>query len=81
MGNWDYTDDGILDRTHIRFYTLETARDLIADAGFTIVEMEPEIPIIHSVWKRNLFSFLSRNFPSLFAIGWLFEVVPIETNP
>ena len=81
MGNWDYTDDGILDRTHIRFYTLETARDLIADAGFTIVEMEPEIPIIHSVWKRNLFSFLSRNFPSLFAIGWLFEVVPIELNP
>ena len=81
MGNWDYTDDGILDRTHIRFYTLETARDFIADAGFMIVEMEPEIPIIHSVWKRNLFSFLSRNFPSLFAIGWLFEVVPIELNP
>ena len=80
MGNWDYTDDGILDRTHIRFYTLETARDLIADAGFTIVEMEPEIPIIHSAWKRNLFSFLSRNFPSLFAIGWVFEVVPIELN-
>ena len=81
MGNWDYTDDGILDRTHIRFYTLETARDLITDAGFTIVEMEPEIPIIHSAWKRNLFSFLSRNFPSLFAIGWVFEVVPIELNP
>jgi hypothetical protein len=81
MGNWDYTDDGILDRTHIRFYSLETARDLIADAGFTIVEMEPEIPIIHSVWKRNLFLFLSRNFLSLFAIGWLFEVVPIELNP
>jgi len=81
MGNWDYTDDGILDRTHIRFYTLETARYLITDAGFTIVEMEPEIPIIHSTWKRKLFSFLSGKFPSLFAIGWVFEVVPIELNP
>jgi SAM-dependent methyltransferase len=32
MGSWDYTDDGILDHTHIRFYTLKTAQDLIADA-------------------------------------------------
>ena len=80
-GNWNYTDEGILDRTHIRFYTLATARKFLADAGFTVRDMEPEIPIIHSAWKRNLFSFLSRNFPSLFAIGWVFEVVPIELNP
>jgi len=46
MGNWDYTDVGILDHTHIRFYTLKTAQYLIADAGLKIVEMEPEIPII-----------------------------------
>lgn len=73
-GNWNYTDEGILDRTHIRFYTLETARKFLTDAGFTIREMEPEIPIIHSAWKRNLFSFLSKNYPSLFAIGWVFEI-------
>ena len=73
-GDWNYTDEGILDRTHIRFYTLETARKFLIAAGFTIREMEPEIPIIHSAWKRNLFSFLSRNFPSLFAIGWVFEL-------
>ncbi len=79
-GNWNYTDEGILDRTHIRFYTLATARKFLTDAGFTIREMEPEIPIIHSTWKRNLFSYLSRNFPSLFAIGWVFEVVPIGTS-
>lgn len=73
-GNWDYTQTGILDHTHIRFYTLDTARKFLTDAGFTIREMEPEIPIIDSPWKRNLFSFLSKTFPSLFAIGWLFEL-------
>jgi SAM-dependent methyltransferase len=78
-GNWNYTDEGILGRTHIRFYTLATARKFLTDAGFTVREMEPEIPIIHSAWKRNLFSFLSRNFPSLFAIGWVFEVELITT--
>jgi 2-polyprenyl-3-methyl-5-hydroxy-6-metoxy-1,4-benzoquinol methylase len=77
-GDWNYTDEGILDRTHIRFYTLSTARKFLTDGGcFAIREMEPEIPIIHSVWKQNLFSFLSRNLPSLFAIGWVFEVEPI----
>jgi len=75
-GDWNYTDDGILDRTHIRFYTLATARKFITDAGFMIQEMEPEIPIISSSWKRNLFLFLSKNIPSLFAIGWVFEVEP-----
>ena len=84
-GNWNYTDEGILDRTHIRFYTLATARKFLTDAGFIIREMEPEIPIIHSAWKRNLFLFLSRNFPSLFAIGWVFELEPAsagcEANP
>ena len=79
-GDWNYTDVGVLDRTHIRFYTQATAREFLTDAGFTIREMEPEIPIIHSAWKRNLFSFLSSNFPSLFAIGWVFEVVPIATK-
>ena len=79
-GNWNYTDEGILDRTHIRFYTLATARKFLTDAGFNIREMEPEIPIIHSAWKRNLFSFLSKTFPSLFAIGWVFEVEPILIN-
>jgi 2-polyprenyl-3-methyl-5-hydroxy-6-metoxy-1,4-benzoquinol methylase len=79
-GDWNYTDVGVLDRTHIRFYTQATAREFLTDAGFTIREMEPEIPIIHSAWKRNLFSFLSRIFPSLFAIGWVFELEPIATN-
>ena len=77
-GDWNYTDEGILDRTHIRFYTLSMARKFLTDAGgFAIREMEPEKPIIHSASKRNLFSLLSRNFPSLFAIGWVFEIEPI----
>ena len=46
-GDWNYTDEGILDRTHIRFYTLSTARKFLTDGGFAIREMEPEIPIIH----------------------------------
>ncbi len=33
---WDYADDGILDRTHLRFFTRETAIELIEGSGFVV---------------------------------------------
>ena len=37
FGRFDYRERGILDRTHLRFYTRRTARRLLEDAGFEIV--------------------------------------------
>lgn len=38
-GRWDYKDEGILDRTHLRFFTKETMRECFRDAGYSIREM------------------------------------------
>jgi len=38
MGRFDYTDRGILDRTHLRFYTRRTARAMLEAAGYRIIE-------------------------------------------
>lgn len=35
-GRWDYADAGILDRTHLRFFTRTSIRDMFQDSGFTI---------------------------------------------
>lgn len=35
-GRWNYQDWGILDRTHVRFFTRTTAMSLFADHGFEI---------------------------------------------
>ena len=35
-GRFDYTDDGLLDRTHIRFFTRKTIVALFERAGYTI---------------------------------------------
>jgi O-antigen biosynthesis protein len=72
-GNWNYTDDGILDRTHLKFFTLSTAEKLLVSAGFRIQEIDSEIPVIQSVWQSSLFSILSEAWPGLFAIGWVFQ--------
>ena len=35
-GRWDYKGEGTLDITHLRFFTLKTARKMLEEAGFTI---------------------------------------------
>ena len=40
IGRWDYTDYGLLDRTHLRFYTLDTGRALIESAGYRVEKIE-----------------------------------------
>ncbi len=32
-GEWRYEDDGLLDRTHLRFFTLESIKEMFASAG------------------------------------------------
>jgi predicted TPR repeat methyltransferase len=38
MGRFPYSDRGILDRTHMRFYTRSSARALLARCGFEVLE-------------------------------------------
>lgn len=39
QGRWEYHDTGLLDRTHIRFFTRSTLLALLHDAGFVAVEL------------------------------------------
>lgn len=38
-GKWDYEDRGTLDRTHLRFFTRNSALDLVASAGLQVEEV------------------------------------------
>jgi SAM-dependent methyltransferase len=40
-GRWDYQDEGLLDRTHLRFFTLSGIRDLFSKAGLQIFDIQP----------------------------------------
>ena len=39
-GQWEYTERGILDRTHLRFFTRQSIRRLFEEAGFSIKLLE-----------------------------------------
>jgi len=39
-GRWDYQESGVLDRTHLRFFTRDTGAEMLRAAGFTIERFE-----------------------------------------
>jgi len=44
-GRWDYADYGVLDRTHLRFFTRRSIYDLFASSGFTVDSLTPINPL------------------------------------
>jgi 2-polyprenyl-3-methyl-5-hydroxy-6-metoxy-1,4-benzoquinol methylase len=59
-GRFQYTDRGIFDRTHLRFFTRETAMQLVSDAGFTIERIWSTPAPIELVWPHLVSSTLGR---------------------
>ncbi len=41
LGRWEYQDQGILDRTHLRFFTRRSATALVAHSGLEITAVRP----------------------------------------
>jgi len=38
LGRWEYADYGLLDRTHLRFFTVHSFRRLLQECGFNIMD-------------------------------------------
>ena len=68
FGKFDYEDWGILDRTHLRFFTKKTAKQLIESTGYTIVEEDytPSFPF--PFFKKQL----AKVYPKAFAFQFIF---------
>lgn len=69
FGRWDYRDYGILDRTHLRFFTKRTMARLVEGAGLRVRRVEGYVGLHKYPWiVREPLRFLGRTWPSLFAI-------------
>jgi 2-polyprenyl-3-methyl-5-hydroxy-6-metoxy-1,4-benzoquinol methylase len=44
-GRWQYTDRGLLDRTHLRNFTRRSFHETLRDAGFDVLEADLTCPI------------------------------------
>lgn len=54
LGRFDYADRGILDRTHLRFFTLRSFRDFLGEAGLEVEEIvATPVPLLLVVPERR----------------------------
>lgn len=44
-GRWDYEREGIMDATHVRWFTPKTYRELFEGAGYTVDHVRPASPL------------------------------------
>ena len=83
-GRFSYADRGILDRTHLRFFTRTTAASLLAQGGFSVRAIEAsampcelKLPALaHAPWRAPVRAFASasaRLWPTLFGYQFVIE--------
>jgi methionine biosynthesis protein MetW len=74
LGQFNYTSTGTLDHTHLRFFTVKTARELIQSAGYRITRFHPAVGGGRLSDRVRFALKLSARFaPGLFAYQMLFE--------
>lgn len=73
-GIWRYEEMGIFDRTHLRFFTVRTGRELLSDAGLRIVQERYVGPLTFHGGRR--FEAITRLRPQLLANGMVFLAQP-----
>ena len=84
FGHFRYTERGILDRTHLSFYTLRSARHLLESSGFRVLSVVPTampyelaIPkLAEAPWNRptrSMAQLSARAWPTMFGYQFVFE--------
>lgn len=58
-GDWRYEDAGVLDRTHLRFFTKKSIQRFFDESGFSVERLEGINAFNTSGWKYRLFLFLT----------------------
>ena len=91
FGKFDYMNRGILDRTHLRFFTLRSLKELMGEVGCDIQEVIPTplpFQLVMPFTQSKVFApfhalhyALTRAWKSLFAYQFVILVTPDNSAP
>lgn len=68
LGSFNYTNEGILDKNHLRFFTLKTAKEMIDNCDFSVESM--------GTTSTHMPEVLTELLPSLLAYQFVFKLIP-----
>ena len=67
MGCFDYQDTGVLDKTHVRFFTVSSCQKLLINAGYDIELVDYVLTMPKLLKQRVIPTAVARKLPGLFA--------------
>lgn len=76
LGRFNYQPVGTLDATHLRFFTCDSGRCMIEEAGYRVLKFDPIIGGRLSGRLRPAWQLLARLRPGLFAYQLLLSAAP-----
>jgi len=69
FGNWNYQNSGILDNTHLRFFTKKTALELFKKANLKLIKLEYTSLGVNKFIITS--KFLTKIYPNLFSMQFI----------
>jgi O-antigen biosynthesis protein len=76
LGIFEYQSNGLLDCTHLRFFTVPTAHQLIEDAGYKILWFRPIFGGRYTASLRPAWHWITKMRPNLFSYQMMFLAEP-----
>jgi 2-polyprenyl-3-methyl-5-hydroxy-6-metoxy-1,4-benzoquinol methylase len=59
-GEWEYKEDGIMDKTHLRFFTLQSIRKMLIGSGFEVARVVKNPSGSSIIWSGSTLLLRSR---------------------
>jgi len=60
-GQWEYTLSGILDKTHLRFFTRKSIVQMFSDTGFEVINVEGQNSVLRNSRFLKILNFIMPN--------------------
>lgn len=85
-GLFEYTSTGIMDKTHVHFYTQDGLRSLIKRVGYRVLDIIPtngmcKVPLLYKITDRLPYSWqyeITKVFPGLFSHQFIVVAKPVK---
>jgi methionine biosynthesis protein MetW len=69
LGKWEYKESGVMDRTHLRFFTKDTMNEMFNSSGLRVLDQKGFVGLKnYRAFIRIPLLWLAKIWPSLFAI-------------
>lgn len=72
LGRFEYQKTGLMDYTHLRFFTVPTGRRMIEEAGYRIIFSHPVLGGRFTSRFRAIWQLVTNIFPNLLAVQMLY---------